>query len=169
MLLKARRSRSQASGGVLRKEDGKPKPGARSLGPFHIPPTPPGSSVALVVIHCDPLNPPGPPSPDPSGEGTGKKPVLGRLRGIFPMSPQPTLSNTTRLTVYTPVHDCTLYLACAHARTHAHTHKRTHTWAELSSRGGSWVRSQYEVPSSEYHPSSGNRVPKSPPALCTRL
>ena len=32
MLLKARRSRSQASGGVLRKEDGKPKPGARSLG-----------------------------------------------------------------------------------------------------------------------------------------
>jgi len=81
VLLKARR-RSQASGGVLRKEDGKPKPGARSLGPPHLPLTPPGSSVALVVIHCDPLNPPWTPFPNPSGEGTGKT-QAGRLRGFF--------------------------------------------------------------------------------------
>lgn len=41
-----------------------------------------GSSVALVVICCNPFNPPGPLS-DPSEEGTRKKPVLGRPEGIF--------------------------------------------------------------------------------------
>lgn len=35
-------------------------------------PTLPGSNMALVVIHCSPLDPPEPPSPDPAGEGTGK-------------------------------------------------------------------------------------------------
>lgn len=34
---------------------------------------------------------------------------------------------------------------CTH--THSDTHVHTHTWAELSSRGGPWIRSQYEVPS----------------------
>lgn len=43
----------------------------------------------------------------------------------------------------THVHTHTL----CHTHTHILTHTHTYIWAELSSRGESWVRSQYEVPS----------------------
>lgn len=67
-------SQAQVPGLRGRPEERRRKTKARCQAPgaTSSPSTPPGSNVALVVIHCDPLNPPGPPSPEPSGESTGK-------------------------------------------------------------------------------------------------
>lgn len=162
-------SQAQVPGlrGVLRKEDGKPKPGARALGPPHLPhptlPLPPGSSVAVVVIHCDPLNPPGPSSPNPSKEGTRKKPVLGRPGGFFWWVPSPPWVTQPDNSHFTPrCTRCTWAHMCTHTITL--THSNTAGLSSLLRR----VLGQVTVwgpLSFEYHPSS-SRVFKLPLTLC---
>lgn len=93
----AAQSQAQVPGLRGRPEERRRKTKARCQvpGATSSPPTLPGSNMALVVIHCSPLNPPDPCPLTPLERVQGKT-GLGQAKGILPVSPQPTLSNTTR-------------------------------------------------------------------------